>query len=124
MINRLMVGALAVLLVGVLAAPVTALFDNETVISFQDLNIMEHNDLEIYGLNTTSGVWDLKGVYNTTSPGVTFSPGSYQIIVKGSAISRLANPATMLEDGFAFLETYWLQIFIALGIIVFAIRKW
>lgn len=102
--------------------PVSA--TNQTTISFNDLNLAEHNDLEIYGLNETTNDWSLLAIYNTTSDGLIFEPGNYQIVVKGTAVSRLFNPSTMLLDAFSFLETYWMQIILAFGIIAIILRKW
>ena len=103
--------------------PAVALSGNETLISFSDLGLMTHSDVEIYGLNSTPGTWELLGVYNTSSPGLTFQPGTYQAVLRPSAVSRVTNPTTMLTDGLSFLETYWIQIFVVVGLIAILVRK-
>ena len=112
------------LIIGLLAfyccLPVLA----DITISFNDLNMVEHSDVEIYGLNETSSDWELLGIYNTATPGLVFSNGTYQIIIKGTAISRVTNPVTFLTDAFGFMETYWLQILLAFSLIVLILRKW
>ena len=96
--------------------------DNTTVISFSDLDLMTHADVQIYAQNGTA--WELAGTYNTTSTGLEFEPGNYMVVLKPSAVARLWNPVTFLTDAFGFLETYWLQILLAFSLIILAFRKW
>lgn len=79
-----------------------ALASNETVISFSDLNLISSVDLEVYGLNTSSSQWEYLALLNSSSQGVSFEPGNYQVVLRPSAILRTLNPATFLTDIMAF----------------------
>ena len=113
---------LALILVAALFIPVSAI--NETTISFSDLSLVSKANLEIYGFNTTNLTWDYLGLYNTSSTGLEFEPGSYQVVLRPSSVGRLTNPVTLLTDAFSFLETYWLQILLGFALIVAIIRRW
>jgi hypothetical protein len=113
---------LSLLIVSILIVPAIAI--NETTISFNDLNLMARANLEIYGFNTTNSSWVYLGLYNTSSTGLEFEPGNYQVVLRPSSIGRLTNPVTLLTDAFAFLETYWLQILLGFALIVAIIRRW
>lgn len=97
-------------------APVSGM-ENSTTLSFSDLNLMAHSDVQIYNGSTLIGTW------NTTSNGITLDPGAYLIVLKPNAVSRLSNPGLMFLDTVAFIETYWLQLFLILGIGVFVFRQ-
>jgi hypothetical protein len=103
------------------SAPVLAA---NVTISFSDLNLISRQDLEIYGYNDTISQWELLSIHNTSSPGLGFEDGNYNIIIRPSAVSRLTNPVTMMLDAFTFIETYWLQIGLAFVLIIAFIRKW
>lgn len=115
-------GIILLLLIWGLITPVLA-SDNVTI-SFNDLNLIARQDLEIYGYNDTASHWDLLAVQNTSSHGLLFQPGTYNIIIRGSAISRITNPVTMFMDAVTFFETYWFQIFLIMAVVVFVARKW
>ena len=90
---------------------------NSTCISFSDLNLMAHRDIQIYNGSALIGTW------NTTSNDICLDPGPYLIVLKPNAFNRLTNPVTMFQDGISFIETYWLQIFLILGIGVYVFRQ-
>jgi len=112
---------LFVLLIGAIITPVLAA---NVTISFSDLNLISRQDLEIYGYNDTSSQWELLAIQNTSSTGLGFEDGTYNIIVRPSAIARVTNPVTMFIDAVTFLETYWFQLVLVLGVIVLIFRKW
>ena len=82
---------------------------NTTDISITDLGLMTTQDIEIYGLNTTSATWELLGTFNTTSQGLQFEPGKYQMVFRPSAKDRFSNLATLFPDTLSWFQTYWIQ---------------
>jgi hypothetical protein len=114
--------ALFVLMVLILAAPVMA-EDNLTHISFSDLNLITHQDIQVFGYNTTSNTWDLKGVFNTTSTGLQFEPGQYNLVIKPSAPARLFDPVLAFEDFAGFVQNN-LTILIVICFLLGGIAWW
>jgi hypothetical protein len=111
-----------VLMLGVLVFPHPVAADaNTTTISFSDLDLVSHSDIEIYGLNTTT--WELLAVYNTSSTGIAFAPGVCQIVVRPSEVKRFSQPDTLFADALSFFETYWLPIVAILGLIALFVGR-
>jgi hypothetical protein len=110
------------LLFALVATPVLAA---NTTILFNDLDLITHKDLEIYGLNDTSGKYELLGTYNSTSQ-LDFEPGTYTIVLRPSAIARFSNPVTWWSDFSSFFETnfnFIVAFFFFLAVVVYIARR-
>ena len=85
-----------------------------THMSFSDLNgLSPRQDVDIYfSANGTH-----YGLYNTSSVDIDMPDEDFNIVMRPSAVSRLTNPSTFLSDGFAYIETNWLQIVLLLVVV-------
>jgi len=61
--------------------------------------------------------------WNTSSVALPMPASDFILVIKPSAIGRLANPTTFLTDGFDWIETYWLQISLLLIVIAVFWKK-
>lgn len=102
---------LAVLTLLLLSCPVGAVTYCGNV-SFSNLGQSGREDLLFYAVDGANQT--LLGQWNTSSPYVQVPCGDFNIVVRPSALSRVANPELMLTDAFAWVETYWLQILVVL----------
>jgi hypothetical protein len=105
------------LLLMALLTPSVSAFTNSTVLSISNLNLIGDSDVLIYNGSVLVGIW------NTSSNDISLDPGAYLIVLKPNAVSRLSNPVLMFSDGVSFIETYWLQIFLILGIGIYVMRQ-
>jgi len=94
----------------------TATADNFTITDLGGLTARQ--DILMYYTNGT-----FIDQYNTSSVGIDIPDSNFILVVKPTAIGRLANPTTFLTDGFDWLETYWLQICLLLVVIAVFWKK-
>jgi hypothetical protein len=85
--------------------------------TFSTLGQGGSEDILVYNYDVTNNTQLLLGQWNTSSPAVPIPCGDFNIVVRPSAVSRFFNPGTMLADGFAFVETWWIQIGVILTLI-------
>ncbi len=86
-------------------------------VSFSNLGQIGDQDILIYTFNETDGTQGLYGMWNTSSAYVPLPDDDFNIVVRPSAIARFVDPLLMMTDGLAFLETYWIQLFVLVFII-------
>jgi hypothetical protein len=96
---------LLIILLVSLIVPAMALTGNETIITFDNLHAVTDSDLEIHGLNATTGQYELMGIWNTSSPDITFTPGTYTILVKTHAVSTFTDLPTFAHNVLNYFET-------------------
>jgi hypothetical protein len=116
---------LVLLLIILFVAIIPASADNTTTISFSDLNLVTHSDVEIYGADA-NGTWSLLSVQNTTSTGLVFQPGVYSIVIRPSEQARFSSLSTFVTDFASWFETNALFLFAFgafLAVILVATRR-
>lgn len=85
------------------------------MVSFAKPDSLTQSDIYLYYANGT-----LQGLYNTSSVGIVIpddSQGDFLFVVKPSYETPFDAPIDALTNGLAFLETYWIQIGIAVFLI-------
>jgi hypothetical protein len=78
-----------------------------------NLDLVGKQNVLIY---SSGGV--LLGTYNTSSSLVPLPVTDFVMVLKPNAITRFSNPVFFIQDTFATLETYWLEIFMTGALIV------
>lgn len=85
------------------------------MVSFAQPDSLTESDIYLYYANGT-----LQGLYNTSSVGIVIpedSQGDFLFVLKPHYDTPFDAPADALVNGLAFLETYWIQIGIAVFLI-------
>lgn len=90
---------LLAMLVCMIAMPVMAVN-----MSFSDMGFTGPQTIQIY----TNGT--LTGTYNTTGNGIPMPSQDFILVIKPESSSYLKNPANLLDEGFAFVETNYIPI--------------
>ena len=90
---------LMALLALVLAVPAMAVN-----MSISDMGFTGPQTIQIY----TNGT--LAGTYNTTGNGIPMPSQDFILVIKPESSSYLKNPANLLDEGFAFVETHYIEI--------------
>lgn len=83
--------------------------------SFAKPDSLTQNDLYLYYANGS-----LQGLYNTSSTAIAIpndTDGDFLIVIKPQYQTPFDAPAEALTSGLAFMETYWIQIGVAIFLI-------
>lgn len=90
-------------------------------VTFSTLGQTGPEDILIYTFNGTDQV--LYGMWNTSSAYVPLPVTDFNVVVRPSAINRLSNPGSFLNDAFAYISTNILPIIIIMFLFGLAWRK-
>jgi hypothetical protein len=94
-------------------------------ISFAEPDKITHQDVLMYGYNTSLDKWGLIDTYNTTSVGITLPNNTdVQFVLKPQYSSPLEDPAGFLRGLVGWLQTNVLSLLILAAIAGMFIRKW
>jgi len=108
------------LLLMLLAVPAVS----ATSISFSNINWGPELEFEVYRIADNVS---LVGVYNTSTSGITLeSDASYMVVMRPSAVDRLTNPVTLVQDLEAFARKNFVPLFalaVLLALVIAARRR-
>lgn len=95
-------------------------------ITFAEPDTLIHKDVVVYGVNSTTGIFEQLAVYNTTTAGIYLSNSSYpdmMFVFKPQYTSPLDNPSAWLSNAMSWMSTNVVELAVAFTLIGFILTR-